>query len=126
MSSGVTKLAWIHDGQPNQTGHFDCPCGHRITGVQFAGPASTCERCGAVYDGRGWVITGPARDSIAYATHRAHRYAMGPQQPHHFEFGPGGSPYCAQCGCTAEGFYHRGVAAAGHPAQPTAPERNQP
>jgi hypothetical protein len=47
------------------------------------------------------------QDTMDAACERAHKYAMGRQEPHGFEYGPGGSPYCKVCGCSAEGFYHR-------------------
>jgi hypothetical protein len=59
VTTGTTKLAWIHDGPAGvaSTGHFNCVCGNTIAGVEYAGPDSTCSRCERVWDGRGWLVS---------------------------------------------------------------------
>jgi hypothetical protein len=54
-----TKVAWkrnrdVPAGQP-ALGRFDCPCGSKVTGVEFAGPDVQCGTCGQMFDGRGWL-----------------------------------------------------------------------
>jgi hypothetical protein len=61
VTTKTTKLAWKRDqdvpaGQP-ALGRFDCVCGARIEGVEFAGPDSTCGGCGRTWDGRGWLVS---------------------------------------------------------------------
>jgi hypothetical protein len=56
----ITKLAWIHDGPAGAAslGHFNCPCGNRISDVEYAGPDDNpCSQCGRVWDGRGWLVS---------------------------------------------------------------------
>lgn len=58
----TTKLAWIHDGPPGvaSLGHFNCVCGNVISDVEFAGADDNpCGQCGRVWDGRGWLVSGP-------------------------------------------------------------------
>jgi hypothetical protein len=68
------------------------------------------------------VTATPGGDTMGAVTRWAHRWATGDRRhlPHAFEYGPGGSPYCAVCGCAADGFYHRGLPA---PAPAALPRR---
>ena len=57
VTTGTTKLAWIHDGPTGvaSLGHFNCTCGNTIGDVEYAGPDVTCGQCGTTWDGRGWL-----------------------------------------------------------------------
>lgn len=63
MKLTTVKVAWVRDpgvpaGQP-APGRFTCVC-RTVSGlVPFAGPDVTCTGCGRVWDGRGWLISGP-------------------------------------------------------------------
>lgn len=64
VTTQTTKLAWkrnqdVPAGQP-APGRFDCVCGSTIKDVEFGGPDSTCEGCGRVWDGRGWLVSSPS------------------------------------------------------------------
>ena len=63
MNGKTIKLAWIREpgypaGQP-APGYFDCLCGIRITGIDYAQKALVrCVGCDRVYDGEGWIKGG--------------------------------------------------------------------
>lgn len=63
VTGQTTKVAWIRDrsvpqGQP-AFGQFGCPCGDKVADVEFGGRNRTCDSCGRVFDGYGWIISQP-------------------------------------------------------------------
>ena len=66
---------------------------------------------------------GVQQDTMDTVSEWAHRWVRGKHAhlAHAFEFGPGGSPYCDVCGCTADGFHHSGSPA---PAPGALPRRS--
>jgi hypothetical protein len=62
-----TKVAWVHDGEVGKPspGHFNCPCGNVISGVEYAGPDDHPCRCGRVWDSRGWLVSEPPDGTLS-------------------------------------------------------------